>query len=104
MFLVTTTCKLTTKPVLSIRYSTCFPYRRTPYVCGIHMNSPRNPHHAGASGGTDINNVDTSPPEEEHVLYGIVWYRMIYDLEANFGIMNFFRCGSWWSGSRRQIL
>lgn len=46
-------------------------HRRTPYVCGIHMNSPRNPHHAGASGGTDISKVDTSPPEEEHVLYGI---------------------------------
>ncbi|KAJ8661935.1 hypothetical protein O0I10_002266 [Lichtheimia ornata] len=47
-------------------------YMRTPYVCGIHMNSPRNPHHAGASGGTDISKVDTSPPEEEHVLYGAV--------------------------------
>lgn len=45
-------------------------YRLTPYVCGVHMNSPHNPHHAGASGGTDINNIDTSPPEEKYILYG----------------------------------
>jgi endoglucanase len=47
-------------------------YMRTPYVCGIHMNSPRNPHHAGASGGTDINNIDSSPPEEKYILYGAI--------------------------------
>ncbi|PHZ16691.1 Six-hairpin glycosidase [Rhizopus microsporus ATCC 52813] len=47
-------------------------YMLTPYVVGIHMNSPRNPHHAGASGGTDINNIDTSPPEEKYVLYGAI--------------------------------
>lgn len=45
-------------------------YMLTPYVCGIHMNSPRNPHHAGASGGTDIGNINNSPPEEKHLLYG----------------------------------
>ncbi|KAG1246824.1 hypothetical protein G6F68_014466 [Rhizopus microsporus] len=45
-------------------------YMLTPYVCGIHMNSPHNPHHAGASGGTDISTIDTSPPVEAHVLYG----------------------------------
>ncbi|CDS06236.1 hypothetical protein LRAMOSA08764 [Lichtheimia ramosa] len=44
----------------------------TPYVCGVHMNSPHNPHHAGASGGTDINNIDTSPPEEKYILYGAI--------------------------------
>ncbi|KAI8640608.1 Six-hairpin glycosidase-like protein [Parasitella parasitica] len=47
-------------------------YMLTPYVCGIHMNSPRNPHHAGASGGTDIANIDSSPPEEKYLLYGAV--------------------------------
>ncbi|KAI8147607.1 Six-hairpin glycosidase-like protein [Fennellomyces sp. T-0311] len=44
----------------------------TPYVCGVHMNSPHNPHHAGASGGTDVTNIDTSPPEEKYILYGAV--------------------------------
>ncbi|EPB90432.1 hypothetical protein HMPREF1544_02798 [Mucor circinelloides 1006PhL] len=47
-------------------------YMLTPYVCGIHMNSPRNPHHAGASGGTDIGNIDSSPVEEKYLLYGAV--------------------------------
>ena len=42
----------------------------TPYVCGVHMNSPHNPHHAGASGGSDINNIETSPTEEKYLLYG----------------------------------
>ncbi|KAH8553928.1 Six-hairpin glycosidase-like protein [Umbelopsis sp. PMI_123] len=44
----------------------------TPYVVGVHMNSPANPHHAGASGGTDINNINNSPPTEKYVLYGAV--------------------------------
>ncbi|ORX52671.1 Six-hairpin glycosidase [Hesseltinella vesiculosa] len=47
-------------------------YMLTPYVVGVHPNSPQNPHHAGASGGTDINNIDNSPPVEAHVLYGAV--------------------------------
>lgn len=47
-------------------------YMLTPYVVGIHMNSPRNPHHAGASGGTDIGNIDSSPPVEKYVLYGAI--------------------------------
>ncbi|KAI8381538.1 Six-hairpin glycosidase-like protein [Radiomyces spectabilis] len=42
----------------------------TPYVVGIHPNSPRNPHHAGASGGTDLRRIDTEPPEMKHTLYG----------------------------------
>ncbi|RCI06304.1 hypothetical protein CU098_011691 [Rhizopus stolonifer] len=46
-------------------------YMKTPYVCGIHMNSPHNPHHAGASGGTDIGNIYL-PAVEAHVLYGAV--------------------------------
>ncbi|RIA96962.1 Glycoside Hydrolase Family 9 protein, partial [Glomus cerebriforme] len=28
---------------------------KTPYVIGVHPNSPQNPHHSGAQGGTDIN-------------------------------------------------
>ncbi|KAI8063654.1 Six-hairpin glycosidase-like protein [Gilbertella persicaria] len=47
-------------------------YMNTPYVCGIHKNSPRNPHHAGASGGTDIGNINGSPAEETHILYGAI--------------------------------
>ncbi|KAK7061604.1 endoglucanase [Favolaschia claudopus] len=35
-------------------------------------NSPSNPHSAMASGGNDINNIDTSPAEEAYVLYGAV--------------------------------
>jgi len=34
------------------------------------QNSPSNPHSALASGGTDIGNIDSSPPTETHVLYG----------------------------------
>ncbi|KAI9262068.1 Six-hairpin glycosidase-like protein [Sporodiniella umbellata] len=46
-------------------------FMKTPYVCGIHMNSPQNPHHAGASGGTDIGNIK-SPKIAAHVLYGAI--------------------------------
>ncbi|KAG0319935.1 hypothetical protein BGZ97_001128 [Linnemannia gamsii] len=42
----------------------------TPYVVGVHPNSPANPHSAPASGGTDIDNIDTSPKEERWTLYG----------------------------------
>lgn len=42
----------------------------TPYVVGVHPNSPANPHSAAASGGTDIDNIDTSPSEERWTLYG----------------------------------
>jgi len=41
-----------------------------PYVVGINPNSPQNPHSAPASGGSNISNIDTSPPVEAHVLYG----------------------------------
>jgi len=41
-----------------------------PYVVGMNPNSPRNPHAALASGGNDINNINTSPPAETYVLYG----------------------------------
>ncbi|CAG8511870.1 16670_t:CDS:2 [Acaulospora morrowiae] len=42
---------------------------RTPYVIGVHPNSPQNPHHAGASGGIDITNLN-NPSETKYVLYG----------------------------------
>ncbi|CAG8590090.1 8876_t:CDS:2, partial [Racocetra fulgida] len=41
----------------------------TPYVIGVHPNSPHNPHHAGAHGGTNANNLN-DPPETQHILYG----------------------------------
>lgn len=43
-----------------------------PYVVGINPNSPQNPHSAPASGGSDIGNIDTSPPTEAHIIYGAV--------------------------------
>ncbi|KAG0173021.1 hypothetical protein DFQ29_008135 [Apophysomyces sp. BC1021] len=45
---------------------------RTPYVVGIHMNSPQNPHHAGASGGDDLVQIATFPLQEKFVLHGAV--------------------------------
>jgi endoglucanase len=36
------------------------------------MNSPQNPHHSGAAGGTDINNINSSPATEKYILYGAV--------------------------------
>ncbi|KAI0248718.1 glycoside hydrolase family 9 protein [Lactifluus subvellereus] len=41
-----------------------------PYIVGSNPNSPVNPHSAMASGGNDIRNIDTSPPQEAYVLYG----------------------------------
>ncbi|KAI0033793.1 glycoside hydrolase family 9 protein [Vararia minispora EC-137] len=43
-----------------------------PYVVGVNPNSPSNPHSAMASGGSDINNIDTVPAQEAYVLYGAV--------------------------------
>lgn len=40
------------------------------YLVGSHPNSPRNPHHAGASGGSNIGDIRNSPPVNQHVLYG----------------------------------
>ena len=40
------------------------------YVVGSNPNSPQNPHSAPASGGNDIGNIDHSPPQEAHVIYG----------------------------------
>ncbi|KAK9759990.1 hypothetical protein K7432_016434 [Basidiobolus ranarum] len=38
-------------------------------MVGVHPNSPQNPHHAGAHGGTDVGNLN-NPPQTQHVLYG----------------------------------
>ncbi|KAI0306950.1 family 9 glycosyl hydrolase [Multifurca ochricompacta] len=43
-----------------------------PYIVGSNPNSPVNPHSAMASGGNDINHIDTSPPQEAYILYGAV--------------------------------
>ncbi|KAL5508435.1 hypothetical protein ACEPAH_6054 [Sanghuangporus vaninii] len=43
-----------------------------PYVVGSSLNSPQNPHSAIASGGSDISNIDTDPPQEAYVLYGAI--------------------------------
>ncbi|KAF7352905.1 Endoglucanase [Mycena venus] len=43
-----------------------------PYIVGSNPNSPANPHSAMASGGDDIGNINTSPPQEAYVLYGAV--------------------------------
>ncbi|KAH9994083.1 glycoside hydrolase family 9 protein [Russula compacta] len=43
-----------------------------PYIVGSNPNSPANPHSAMASGGDDINEIDSSPPQEAYVLYGAV--------------------------------
>lgn len=44
----------------------------TVYQVGLHPNSPVNPHSALASGGDDLSHINTSPPQELHVLYGAV--------------------------------
>lgn len=41
-----------------------------PYVVGAHPNAPANPHSALASGGSNLSALDTSPPQEAHVLFG----------------------------------
>ncbi|KAI1307055.1 hypothetical protein EDD11_004577 [Mortierella claussenii] len=43
---------------------------RTPYVVGIHPNSPGNPHSALAAGGKNTDTIDTIPVQEAHVLLG----------------------------------
>ncbi|CAG8710914.1 12744_t:CDS:2 [Gigaspora margarita] len=41
------------------------------YVVAVHPNSPKNPHHAGAHGGTNVVNLN-DPPETMYPLYGAV--------------------------------
>ncbi|KAG0024941.1 hypothetical protein BGZ81_007542 [Podila clonocystis] len=43
---------------------------KTPYVVGVHPNSPVNPHSALASGGKSLDTVDTYPEKEAYVLKG----------------------------------
>ncbi|CAG8596344.1 2354_t:CDS:2 [Cetraspora pellucida] len=41
------------------------------YIVAVHPNSPKNPHHAGAHGGTNVENLN-DPPETKYPLYGAV--------------------------------
>ena len=43
-----------------------------PYIVGVNPNSPSNPHSALASGGYNVDKIDSDPPQEAHVLYGAV--------------------------------
>ena len=43
-----------------------------PYVVGVNPNSPSNPHSALASGGFDVDKIDSDPAQEAHILYGAV--------------------------------
>ncbi|KAF9310941.1 hypothetical protein BG003_007934 [Podila horticola] len=43
---------------------------KTPYVVGVHPNSPVNPHSALAAGGRDVASVDTYPEKEAYVIKG----------------------------------
>jgi len=43
-----------------------------PYIVGVNPNSPKNPHSALASGGFDVDKIDTDPAQEAYVLYGAV--------------------------------
>ncbi|KAF9362811.1 hypothetical protein BGX34_005442 [Mortierella sp. NVP85] len=43
---------------------------KTPYIVGVHPNSPINPHSAPASGGNDPGTIDSYPEKERYTLYG----------------------------------
>ncbi|KAG0016558.1 hypothetical protein BGZ81_011153 [Podila clonocystis] len=43
---------------------------KTPYVVGVHPNSPMNPHSASASGGFSAETIDTEPEKMLHTIYG----------------------------------
>ncbi|KAI1316438.1 hypothetical protein EDD11_010001 [Mortierella claussenii] len=43
---------------------------KTPYVVGVHPNSPLNPHSASASGGNDPGTIDSYPEKEAYTIYG----------------------------------
>lgn len=64
--------KYSTFAINQINYALGANPMKCPYVVGVNPNAPQNPHHAGASGGADINNIDTSPPTEQNVLWGAV--------------------------------
>lgn len=59
-----------------------------PYVVGANPNSPQNPHSAMASGGSNISDINNSPPQEAYVLYGAVVggpdkYDRFFDIRAD---------------------
>lgn len=59
-----------------------------PYIVGANPNSPQNPHSAMASGGNNISQINTSPPQEAYVLYGGVVggpdkYDRFFDIRAD---------------------
>ncbi|KAG0216394.1 hypothetical protein BGX28_002864 [Mortierella sp. GBA30] len=43
---------------------------KTPYIVGVHPNSPINPHSAPASGGISADTIDTYPVKETYTIYG----------------------------------
>ncbi|KAI9239036.1 MAG: Six-hairpin glycosidase-like protein [Podila humilis] len=43
---------------------------KTPYIVGVHPNSPINPHSAPASGGVSVDNIDSDPVKELRTIYG----------------------------------
>ncbi|KAG0285543.1 hypothetical protein BGZ96_010212 [Linnemannia gamsii] len=43
---------------------------KTPYVVGVHPNSPTNPHSSLAAGGRSTDRIDTDPLKEAHILLG----------------------------------
>jgi len=43
---------------------------KTPYIVGVHPNSPLNPHSASASGGNDPGTIDSFPAKEKYTIYG----------------------------------
>ncbi|KAG0223107.1 hypothetical protein BGW42_006099 [Actinomortierella wolfii] len=43
---------------------------KTPYIVGVHYNSPINPHSALAAGGNSPNTIDTYPEQEAYTLFG----------------------------------
>ncbi|KAG2058833.1 glycoside hydrolase family 9 protein [Suillus hirtellus] len=61
---------------------------QAPYIVGANPNSPQNPHSAMASGGNNISDINTSPPQEAYVLYGGVIggpdkYDRFFDIRAD---------------------
>ena len=59
-----------------------------PYVVGVNPNSPQNPHSAIASGGDNIEAINTDPTQEAYILYGAVIggpdiYDRFYDIRSD---------------------
>ncbi|KAF9438126.1 hypothetical protein BGZ76_009657 [Entomortierella beljakovae] len=61
---------------------------KTPYIVGIHPNSPVNPHSSLAAGGRSTGSIDTYPEKEAHVLLGALVggadrYDRFFDIRSN---------------------